>query len=267
MSPVLGRLSSSQGFGFGQRRIEEVSYTTRGLIFDYDPQYLSFTNGQLLSSVTDLSSGIISTNTMSGTTVSIDAGSVNYNTANGGNLDSSSNTGRITATGVNLQGALDACASITLSCWFQSPSNARMVLMSRFAAGGWLNQFNHLIDPGQELHYNFSGVIAGANGDINTQVFTANEWTLSHCVYNVSDGIVRWYMDGSQVATVNIGTDGGNGLTGTAPTSGQGFTWMARSDDGERLIGLMGPVRIHNVGLTPDECLNDFDVEKSRYGK
>ena len=73
-------------------------------------------------------------------------------------------------------------------------------------------------------------------------------------------------MNGSQVATANLGTDGGNGLTVSSSFSGQGFGWMARADYIEANDGRMGKVRIHNVALSASECLYDFNQQKSIYG-
>ena len=41
---------------------------------------------------------------------------------------------------------------------------------------------------------------------------------------------------------------------------------MSRADDNERLIGRMGPVRIHNVALVDAECAADFNGQKGRFG-
>ena len=226
---------------------------------------LSFSDGTTLNNSSVREGGLVSGNNQANTTVDCSQGSLTYKTANGGYISGESSTGLMLAGGAALQSALDGCQSITLTCWFYHPGDARHALMSRFGSG-FTNQFNHFIDPNRELHYNFTGAISGAQADINTSVFSANTWTLCHNTYDVSDGIARWYMNGSQVATANLGTDGGNGLTVSSSFSGQGFGWMARADYIEANDGRMGKVRIHNVALTATECLNDFNQQKSIYG-
>ena len=82
--------------------------------------------------------------------------------------------------------------------------------------------------------------------------------------FNVSDGIARWYIDGSATgATSNFGTDSGNGLSGSGSS---GFGIMSRADRLEDLVGFMGPVRIHDVPLTPTEVTADWNAQKARYG-
>ena len=207
---------------------------------------------------------MVSGNNQANTTVDCSNGSLTYKTANGGYISGESSTGLMLAGGNALQQALDACQSITLTCWFYHPGDARHALMSRYGSG-FTGQFNHFIDPNRELHYNFGGAISGAQADINTSVFSANTWTLCHNTYDVSTGVATWYMNGSSVATANLGTDGGNGLS-VSSTSGQGFGWMARADYIEANDGRMGKVRIHNVALTASECLYDFNQQKSIYG-
>ena len=240
------------------------NYTTRGIIFDYDPGLLSFSDGTTLNSSSVLEGGLVSGNNQTNTTVDCSQGSLTYKTANGGYISGETSTGLMLAGGTALQQALDACQSITLTCWFYHPGDARHALMSRFGSG-FSGQFNHFIDPNRELHYNFSGAISNAQADINTSVFSANTWTLCHNVYDVSTGVATWYMNGSSVATANLGTDGGNGLS-VSSTSGQGFGWMARADYIEANDGRIGKVRIHNVALTSTECLYDFNQQKSIYG-
>jgi len=240
------------------------TYTIRGIIFDYDPGLLSFSDGTTLNNSSVLEGGLVSGNNQANTTVDCSQGSLTYKTANGGYISGETSTGLMLAGGTALQQALDACQSITLTCWFYHLGDTRHGLMSRYGTG-WSNQFNHMVDPGQELHYNYSGAIGSIFGDINTSVFTANTWTLCHNTYSVSDGIARWYMNGVEVATVNLGTNSGNGLS-VSSTSGQGFGWMARADYVQANDGRIGKVRIHNVALTASECLNDFNVQKSIYG-
>ena len=255
------------GFGFGTAAVttSTPTITTRGIIFDWDPGDVTGLSDGGSSTNADLVSGIDQDNTAgSNTAIAISGGTLTYRTAAGGHFDSTSNTGRIIVSGTSVVSALDACASMTLTCWFQSDGAGRQVLISRYGTG-YPNQFNHIVDPTGDFHYNCDGAIAGVSGDINsaTDYWSNNTWHLCHWTYDVSDGIAHWFIDGSEVHTVNFGTDSGNGLTVSDP---DGFGIMARADDSERLQGRMGPVRIHNVALTAAECANDFTIERDRFG-
>ena len=245
-----------------------AAYTTRGLIFDWDPgNVVGFSNGGGIANGSDLRTGLrhaqteLSTNNFD---LRVNGGSFVYRTGEGGYIDSTTSQGRISMDGAAIESALDAAVSMTIACWFQSNGASRQVLVSRYGTG-FPNQFNHIVDPTGDFHYNSSGSIAGASGDIDnaTNYWNNNTWHLSHWVYNVGDGVMRWYIDGSQVATNSVGTDGGNGLS-TSGTSGFGI--MSRADDFERLIGHMGPVRIHDVALTSQEIGSDWANERTRFG-
>jgi len=240
-------------------------YTTRGLIFDFDPSRLSFADGTFLANGANLTaaSSLSLITGITGTTVTVNNGGFNYQTAANGHINSNTNSGRISVTGASLASALDACASITLTCWFQSNGLGRQVLLSRFGAG-FPNQFNHIVDPTGDFHCNSSGAITGSSVNIDSNAWSNNTWALSHWVYNVSDGVARWFVNGSQVATAGFGTDGGAGLTVSGGASGFGI--MSRGDDLERLFGRMGPVRIHNVALTASEITSEWLSERARFG-
>jgi len=239
-------------------------YTKSGLIFDWDPSRLTgFSDGASIANSTSLSTGINTTFTSSGTSIAVNGGSFNYQTEQGGHIDATTNTGRISVTGSNIASALDSCSSMTITCWFQSNSAGRQVLVSRFGTG-FPDQFNHIVDPNGDFHYNSSGAIAGTSGNLDTNAWSTNTWALSHWVYSVSDGIARWYVNGSQITTVSFGTDSGSGLAVSG--AGAGFAIASRGDDIERLTGRIGPIRIHNIALSASQCSDDWNAERSRFG-
>ena len=237
-------------------------YTTRGIIFDWDPGRLSLSDGSAIADTTSLSAGINTSYTISGATVTVAGGSFNYQTEQGGHIDSTTNSGRISVAGSSFGTSLSACASITLTCWFQSNGASRQVLLSRWGTG-FPEQFNHIADPTGDFHSNSTGAIAGTSANYDFNAWSNNTWALCHFVYSVSDGIARWYINGSSVGTANWGTDSGNGLT---VSSSAGFGIMSRADDAERLVGRMGPVRVHNVDLTAGEISSEWSNERSRFG-
>ena len=243
-----------------------AAYTTRGLIFDWDPgNVVGFSNGGGIANSSDLRTGLrhaeteLSTNAFD---LRVNGGSFTYRTAVGGYIDSTSTQGRISMDGAAVESALDSAASMTITTWFQSDGSSRQVLVSRFGTG-FNNQFNHIVDPSGDFHSNSSGVISGTSQDHDFNAWSNNTWHLCHFVYSVTDGIARWYIDGSQAGISNWGTDSGNGLSGSGNS---GFAIMSRADDFERLIGFMGPVRIHDVALTTTEITADWNAQKARFG-
>jgi len=260
--PILGLAGFGGGVAGGGSATSATLYTTRGIIFDWDPGRLNLADGASIANTTSLTSGLNTTYTTSGTTVAVAGGSFIYQIEQGGHIDSTTNTGRISVTGASMASALDACASITLTCWFQSNGAGRQVLISRFGTG-FPNQFNHIVDPTGDFHSNSTGAIGGASGNHDFNAWSNNTWALCHFVYSVSDGIARWYINGSSVGTANWGTDSGNGLT---VSSSGGFGIMSRADDIERLSGRMGPVRVHNVALTTGEISSEWSNERTRFG-
>jgi hypothetical protein len=241
------------------------TYTTRGIIFHWDPANVTgYGNGDNIADGSGLSSGVITADSAANTNVFVNGGSFTYQTAQGGHLNTNGRISVNSSSGTALYDALDACSSMTITCWFQSNGAGRQVLISRYG-NGFPNQFNHIVDPTGDFHYNSSGAIAGASGDIDnaTDYWSNNTWHLSHWTYNVSNGVMSWYIDGSLKTTNSVGTDSGNGLTVSSDT---GFGIASRADRLEDLAGKIGPVRIHNVALTSSEITADWNAEKTRFG-
>lgn len=256
--------NSDSAFAIFLRPTRNPGYTTRGILLDWDPRKMNL--GPDLTPVSDqtsLASGLTEYS-QRGINIRVNGGSFHWRTSSGGHMDSSSgNTGRISVDGALMEKALDGCRSMTLTCWFQSNGGSRQVLISRYG-NGFNNQFNHIVDPTGDFHSNSSGVIGGTGLNYNFNAWSNNTWHLCHWVYNVSDGVARWYIDGSQVGTSNWGTDGGAGLSGSSTA---GFGIMSRADDYERLIGRMGKVRVHACALTATEIANEWNNERSIYGR
>jgi len=255
--------NTSSAFSIFLRPTRNPGYTLRGILLDWDPRKMNL--GADLTTVSDqtsLSSGLTEYS-VRGINIRVNGGSFHWRTSSGGHMDSSSgNSGRISVDGAMIEEILDGSKSLTLTCWFQSNGASRQVLLSRYGTG-FNNQFNHIVDPSGDFHSNSTGVIGGTSQNYNFNAWSNNTWHLCHWVYNVSDGIARWYIDGSQVGTSSWGTDSGNGLTGT---SSAGFAIMSRADDYERLIGRMGKVRVHGCALTATEIANEWTNERSIYG-
>ena len=240
-----------------------VLYTTRGLIFAWDAGKLTgYTDGATVSDGSNLAQGLDTTYTTGVTTITVNGGSFNYRTAAGGHFDSTTNSGRISITGSTIASQLDACSSITLTCWVQDDNSGRHLLMSRYG-NGFPQQFNHVVDPNGNFHYNSSGANLGS-GNRTPGAWSANTWFLSHVTYSPSDGVMRWYVNGTQVDTNTVGTNSGNGMQVSG--GGVGFALMSRADRLEDLIGRMAMARIHNVQLTASEISAEWQAERSRFG-
>jgi hypothetical protein len=256
--------NTSSSFAIFLRPTRNPGYTTRGIIMDWDPAKLNLGSDlTTISNGTSLTAGL-SEYSQRGINIRVNGGAFHWRTAEGGHIDSSSgNTGRISVDGALMEKALDGCKSMTLTCWFQSNGGGRQVLLSRYGTG-YNNQFNHIVDPSGDFHSNSTGVIGGSSQNYDFNAWSNNTWHLCHWVYNVSDGIARWYIDGSQVGTSNWGTDSGAGLTGSSTA---GFGIMSRADDYERLVGRMGRARVHGCALTAAEIAAEWTNERSIYGR
>jgi len=240
-----------------------VLYTTRGLFFAWDAGNLTgYSDGATVPDGANLSQGLDTTYTTGVSTITVNGGSFNYRTAAGGHFDSTTNSGRISITGSTISSDLDSSSSMTLTCWVQDNNSGRHLLISRFGTG-FPDQFNHVTDPNGNFHYNSTGASLGS-GNRTPGAWSANTWFLSHWTYSPTDGIMRWYVNGTQIDTVNAGTNSGNGLQVSG--GGAGFSLMSRSDRLEDLIGRMAIARVHNVQLTASEISAEWQAERSRFG-
>lgn len=242
-------------------------YTTSSLFFDFDAADLSYNDGSTLPTTIPLIKRDDSQ------TMMYPEGTLIYRSANGGHLDFGSAAGyaRVFNFSQSAWTTLNNATSMSVVCWFQSDRSSRQVLISRFYNSDTiydnLVQLNHIVDPTGDYHHNSSGVIPGASGDLNTNSWSANTWTLSVWTYSVSDGIARWYENNAnQVATVNYGTDGGNGIS-----AGGSFNTPigigVRSDlYPEILKGKMAIARVYTKALSVAEIQQEYAAYKTRFG-
>ena len=262
--------------GFGGGATSLINNTVEdegGLIFDFDPGRMSgySDNEELANGFNFVNEGAVSVTNVSqqstATSCTINGGSCNFKTANGGHLDTNSNQCRITVgndgspTAMGGDGGLLDSKSLTICGWFQYNGSGRDVLISRYGTG-YPNQFNHIVDPGGQFHFNSNGVSLGS-GDRDWDAFGDNVWFHSVWLYNVEDGYMRWYVNGSQVGTNDSGTNSGNGAETTSDT---GYAIASRADRFEDLEGKIGYVKLWNKALTAAEVDADYESDKSRYG-
>tara|TARA_B100001939_G_scaffold327111_1_gene321204 strand:+ start:279 stop:1817 length:1539 start_codon:yes stop_codon:yes gene_type:complete len=258
----------------------DYGYSTTDLSFNIRARDYSFTSGQSVNDGTSLTSNLL--HSVSGLTAEVEYGNNMYfyasSSGHGANIPNNKyfnfngSSGSIEFNGS--QSAMNTCfngaSSQSTAIWFHwSNDSGRQVLMSRYGTVGseTLQQWNQIVDPGREFHYNSSGVISGAAGDLNSTYFNLNTWHLMHKVYNVSDGIFRWYIDGSQVVTQNVGTDSGNGLTGYNNSTFP-FSIGSRTDNSETFNnGSIGEARHYHRALTATEITSEWNATKGDYGR
>jgi len=233
-------------------------YSTESLFYDFDPADLTYSDN------TTISSGTAITDRSGNLTTTVRGTNLVFRTAAGGHLDTNSANGYLNTTDTGSFSTLSSATSISIILWFQSNGASRQVLVARYGTG-WPNQFNHIVDPTGDFHFNATGAIGGASGDLNSgsNWWENDTWHHSAWVYDVSDGIMRWYIDGAQVVTFDAGTDSGNGLSVSSTAN---FSIGSRSDDLERLNGKIGPVRLYTRAVPAAEILTDYTNTRSRFG-
>ena len=267
------------------------TYSTRGLLVAFDPGNITsgVSDGSVINHSTDVSSGIdkylphcVGQNMYAASYNNSGNNSqgVIYRSANGGHFDMSSHRGYIALGNPSTNDpdrshlhALNGARSITLTCWFNGNGSSRQVLLSRFGSSGYCNQFNHIVDPNGNFHWNSSGVSLSA-GDKTPNAWSNNTWHLCHWVYDVdgdnySAGHAYWFIDGQQVDSHNLGNNSGNGFmhTYSNPDAGGRYCVGTRADVYESFIGKIGQFRVHSCPLSSTEILAEWNAEKARYGR
>ena len=265
------------------------TYTTRGLLVAFDPGNITsgVSDGSVINHSTDVSSGIdkylphcVGQNmyALAFNNSGNNSQGIIYRSANGGHFDMTSHRGYIALGNPSTNDpdrshlhALNGARSITLTTWFNGNASSRQVLMSRFASGS--NQFNHIVDPSGHFHWNSSGVNLGA-GNKTPGAWSANTWHLCHWVYDVdgenySAGHAHWFIDGQSVASQNLGTNNGGGISYSYPDPDAGGRYCVgtRADVYESFIGKIGQFRVHSCPLSSAEILAEWNAEKARYGR
>lgn len=251
-----------------------VSYTSgsgSGLIFDCDFGRLTgFSDGGAISDGTNLSDALKHTTTdwsssSSNSPLDMNSGSCNFKTANGGHIDTYTNQGRIYAGAGSGNPAMSDklnTAAMSIEGWYMYNGSQRDVLVSRYGGSdpntgvNHPNQFNHILDPGGQFHFNSGGVGAGG-GNVDWDAFGDNVWF--HCVWQYASGTHEWWVNNSQVGTQSAGSS-------LAVSSQSGFGIASRADRFEDLEGKIAIVRIYNRLLTSSEISTHWNAEKGRFG-
>ena len=235
-----------------------------GLIFDLDFGRMSYSDNQNVGGSTDLSASLEHSTTdwsssSSNSPINVNGGSFNFKTANGGHIDTYSNNCRISVGAGSgnpaMSDKLNACSSMCIEGWYMYDGSQRDVLVSRYGSG-WPNQFNHIVDPGGQFHYNSNGPSAGS-GNVDWDAFGDNVWF--HCIWQYKSGTHYWWVNNSLKGTAS----GGSSL---ATSGGYGFAIASRGDDYERLEGKVAIVRIYNRILSNTEIAAHWNLEKGRFG-
>ena len=235
-----------------------------GLIFDLDFGRLSYSDNQNVGGSTDLSAALEHnttdwTSNSSNSPINVNGGSFNFKTGSGGHIDTYSNQCRISVGAGSgnpaMSDKLNACSSMCVEGWYMYNGSGRDVLVSRYGTN-FPAQWNHIVDPGGQFHFNSSGVGCGA-GDRDWDAFGDNVWF--HCIWQYHSGTHYWWVNNSQKGTSSDGSS-------LACNSQSGFGIAARADDWERLEGKIAIVRIYNRILTNAEIASHWNAEKGRFG-
>ncbi len=242
-----------------------TSGANSGLLFDCDFGRLTgFSDGAGISDGTNLSDALEHSTTewsssSSNTPIQVNGGSCNFKTANNGHIDTYTNNCRISVGAGSgnpaMSDKLNACSSMCVEGWYMYNGSGRDVLVSRYG-GGFPNQWNHIVDPGGQFHFNSSGPGCGS-GDRDWDAFGDNVWF--HCIWQYHSGTHYWWVNNSQKGTTSSGSS-------LAVSSQTGFGIGARADDWERLEGKIAIVRIYNRILTNAEIASHWNAEKARFG-
>ena len=243
------------------------AYATTGLLFDLDFGRCAFNDNQNVGDGTDLNTALshstltdaFSESDSTTTPISVNGGSFDYKTANGGHIDTYSNNCRISigaGSGTSISDKLNAADALCVEGWYMYNGSGRDVLVSRFGSG-YSNQFNHICDPGGQFHYNSSGAGLGG-GNVDWDAFGDNVWF--HSVWQHGSNSHRWWVNGVEVGTVTAA-----GSTDNVSIN-CGFALVSRGDDMERLEGKIAIVRIYNRLLTNTEIADHYNAEKARFG-
>ena len=244
-----------------------TAYATTGLLFDLDFGRCAFNNNQNVGDGTDLNTALLhstlsdafSESDSTTTPISVNGGSFDYKTADGGHIDTYSNSCRISigaGSGTSISDKLNAASELCIEGWYMYNGSGRDVLVSRYGTG-FSNQFNHIVDPGGQFHYNSSGAGLGG-GNVDWDAFGDNVWF--HSVWQHGSNSHRWWVNNVEVGTVTA-----SGSTDNVSLS-CGFALASRGDDMERLEGKIAIVRIYNRLLTNTEISTHYNAEKARFG-
>ena len=244
------------------------AYAITGLLFDLDFGRCAFNDNQNVGDGTDLNTALLHstltdafpTSSSTTTPISVNGGSFDYKTANGGHVDTYSNNCRISVgagSGVSsISDELNNASELCIEGWYMYNGSGRDVLVSRYGSG-FSNQFNHIVDPGGQFHYNSSGAGLGG-GNVDWDAFGDNVWF--HSVWQHGSNSHRWWVNGVEVGTVPAA-----GSTDNVSIN-CGFALVSRGDDMERLEGKIAIVRIYNRLLTNTEIADHYNAEKARFG-
>ena len=154
-------------------------------------------------------------------------------------------------------------------------ANTREGFFSRYGSvtnihnGGSIAHFNHMFDNTGQFHYNQSGANL-ASGDLANGTWQVtsggSQWQLIIITYNHTTGIQTWYVDGSSYATVNMGTNSGNGMSAYSGN----LTCHAlggRTDNVQMMNGKIAEARFYTRALTSNEISDEWNATKANYSR
>ena len=172
-----------------------------GLIFDCDFGRLTgYSDDANVSNGTNLSACLMHSTTdwsssSSNTPMTVNGGTMQYRVGFGGYMEGISNGGRVLVTAGSGNPAMSDklnTASMTIEVWCWYDGTDREVLVSRYGSG-FPNQFNMIVDPNGQFHWNSTGVGCGG-GNVSGEHFPDKTWHHHVWQYDSSNNVNRWYI-------------------------------------------------------------------------
>jgi hypothetical protein len=140
---------------------------------------------------------------------------------------------------------------------------------------GVLVQYNNTTTPNSEYHHSaieivggnlevglWNGSVVGSTGNIGAVSF--NQWHQIVLTYNGS--VCKGYIDGVYKGSVNVSWTSPMDYSHPLFHMNFGYSTTTSQGDATNFDGRFGIMRVYNKALTDAEVLNNYNVDKSKYG-
>jgi hypothetical protein len=252
--PVLGNASSlkfngnsaTKAFLNGNQIWPTSSYVTNGLVLYFDPSNPTSYSGSG-TTITDLSG-----NGRNGTMSNITFTSP-YFSYNGTNSQVA-----ITDNALLEPGSGDW----TMEVWVNQTNSGNDVVLGKFDPGGGSQDVSYSIRTTNTSYYAQFGSGTGAYVNSTTHIGTTNTWyQIVYVFTNIAANTLQTFVNGSSIGSVN------HSLASLLNTPAN--LYLGSYNNGEYaqwFDGKIGITRLYNRALTSAEVLQNYNVDKSKYG-
>jgi|TARA_B100001094_G_scaffold333422_1_gene411964 hypothetical protein len=222
-----------------------TAQNTRGIVMNYDAKLYGMSG----SSVIDGSGNNLNATAYNGLSISTSS-SIDY----GGAFvfDSSNDYMQRSYNSSYMSGWT---SNQTISLWFRSSDmSGRRNLWNQSYAG--LGTMTHETGDDITYFYGTNGSDGSPYWHLNSGALQSNGNVVNVCMTRDTTNL-KWYLNGVQTGTTTTGRSAVNG--GQAVKIGHGYT-------GDYWGGRMYIIKSHNVALTAQEVLTEFNFYKTRFG-